>query len=88
MHASLLVWLDGAADPVTVKPITVDFVEYARLMGKKDQPNGHELRLVIAYLHLESPDVASIKDIMQWARRREVIVDEADDAPGPIPPGP
>lgn len=88
MHASLRVWLDGADDPVTVKPITVDFIDYAALIGKKNEPNGFELRLVIAYLHLESPDIGSLAEVRAWGRRRAVIVEEADDAPDPTPAGP
>lgn len=87
MHPTMLVWLDGAADPVTVKPITVDFIDYSRLIGKKE-PNAFELRLVIAYLHLEAPEVDNIKEVVAWGRRRSVIVEELDDAPDPTPADP
>lgn len=88
MHPTLKVWLDGAEDAVTVKPITVDFIEYSNLLGKKAEPNGFELRLCIAYFHLESPEVDNLKTVHAWGRRRAVIVQELDDAPDPTQPGP
>ncbi len=82
MHPGLNVWLDAGADPVSVQPITMDFVDYSRLIGKAE-PNGFELRLTIAYLHLEEGEPKTIKDVHQWARRRSVVVEEVEEAPDP-----
>lgn len=87
MHPGLKVWLDGAPAPVPVQPITMDFVDYSRLIGKAD-PNGFELRLTIAYLHLEEGEPKTIKDVHQWARRRSVVVEEVEETPDPTQSGP
>lgn len=88
MHNSLDVWLDGLRDPVTVQPITMDFVDYQRLLGA-GTANGAEIRLVVAYLHLVDSSPKTIREVHTWARTHKVtVMEREDDAPGPTLTGP
>lgn len=88
MYPQLNVYLDGAEEPVTVQPLTVDF-EVAESLYPAGKATDNGLKLVVAYCQIEGEEPKTVAQVRAWARARkaQVIVGREPDPTPSAPSG-